>query len=664
MPFPGLGSISAIIHMLAKGPDVTRSINLMRVVGTILLFLLVCLSLVSSVSAQDSAVLLSSISLSSASVTEGRSLKGTVTLNMAAPGDGVAVSLAAEPAGVVMVPPSVRVPAGATSASFPVTTSAASSVTVYGNYGVTKSDSFSVQPRVSIDEVADRVIERERAFVAQMQHMHPLTETYIQNLKADHDSIVVPTSDQYFLGRLDMSNGLEDQLFEKQTGLKLRALNPFPAMFSRRFLPVGFVQMVMLDRDFQKKNYDFKFVRQEFLGEVRCIVIDVQPKGDAGGRFVGRIWVEDHDYNIVRFNGTYSPHSRYSYYLHFDSWRLNLQPGQWLPAYVFIEESNFKHVGPLLPGLHFKAQTHFWSYDPEPLKHNQEFAEIQIDTVRDQTDSAKEAGPVEAQRMWERTAEDNALDHLQKVGLLAPLGDVDKILQTVVNNLILTNNLQIIPDVRCRVLLTSPLESFTVGHTIVISRGLLDVLPDEASLAMTLAHELGHIDLGHRIDTKLAFNDRFFFPDQATLQRLDFGRNLAEEEAADRKAMELLANSPYKDKLASAGLFLKALQDRAPELTSLIRPHLGNRLENGKTIRMSALLETAPQLETQRIDQIAALPLGGRIKLDPWSNRLEMMKTKPVVLLSPQEKMPFEVTPFFPYLTRLSAPPVETAGAE
>ncbi len=120
------------------------------------------------------------------------------------------------------------------------------------------------------------------------------------------------------------------------------------------------------------------------------------------------------------------------------------------------------------------------------------------------------------------------------------------------------------------------------------------------------------------------------------------------------KPWQLLANSPYKDKLANAGLFLKALQTRAPELTSLIRPHLGNRMENGKTIRMSALLSSAPQLEMQRIDQIAALPLGGRVKLDPWSNRLEMMKTKPVVLLSPQEKMPFEVTPFFPYLTRLN----------
>ena len=145
---------------------------------------------------------------------------------------------------------------------------------------------------------------------------------------------------------------------------------------------------------------------------------------------------------------------------------------------------------------------------------------------------------------------------------------------------------------------------------------------------------------------------------------MDFARNPSEEEAADRKAMELLENSPYKDKLANAGLFLKALQTRAPELTSLIRPHLGNRMEDGKNLRMSALLSGVPPLETQRIDQIAALPLGGRVKLDPWSNRLEMMKTKPVVLLSPQEKMPFEVTPFFPYLSRLQATPVETAAAQ
>jgi hypothetical protein len=61
-------------------------------------------------------------------------------------------------------------------------------------------------------------------------------------------------------------------------------------------------------------------------------------------------------------------------------------------------------------------------------------------------------------------------------------------------------------------------------------------------------------------------------------------------------------------------------------------------------------------MDPKRTDQIAALPLGGRIKLDPWSDQVELSKAKPVALTSPKEKMPFEITPFFPYLTRLSSP--------
>jgi peptidase M48-like protein len=235
--------------------------------------------------------------------------------------------------------------------------------------------------------------------------------------------------------------------------------------------------------------------------------------------------------------------------------------------------------------------------------------------------------------------------------LLAPAGDVDKIMQTVINNLIITNKLEIEPEARCRVLLTLPLESFTIGHTIVISRGLLDVLPDESSLATILAHELSHIALGHRVDTRLAFNDRFFFADSEAFQRLHFERNVADEEAADNKAMELLANSPYKDKLTSAGLFLKALQNRAPALTNLISPRLGNRMANGSVTRMASVFAAAPALEKQRVDQVAALPIGSRIKLDPWSNQLTMMNATPVALVSAKEKMPFEVTPFFPSLS-------------
>jgi hypothetical protein len=526
------------------------------------------------------------------------------------------------------------------------------------------SQGLSAPPPASFNEVMDRVVQREHLFVAQMRHLRPMVETYLQNIKSDKEGESVPYKDQYYLGRLDMSDGPEDTSFVGQPGFGHRMLNHLTGMYAMHFLPLGFAQMVVLDTDFQKRYYDFNFVRREFLGEIRCLVIDVEPKKDSGtGRFRGRIWVEDQEYNVVRFNGTYYPAPKTSYYLHFDSWRLNMRPGLWLPAYIYSEESEMKVR--VTKSLHFRAQTRLWGYDLKGLNKNSEFTQILVDSpqsVNDQSAVAADATPVVAERMWERQAEDNAVERMQRIGLLAPPGEVDKVLQTVVNNLLVTNNIDMQGDIRCRVLLTSPLESFTIGHTIVVSRGLLDVLPDEASLAMVLAHELSHIVLGHRFDTKLAFNDRMFFPDEESFQRLDFKRHSADEEAADTKALELLKNSPYKDKLGGAGLFLKALQERAPDLPNLIRPHLGNSLAQGKSMRMSTLLASAPQLEPKRTDQIAALPLGGRIKLDPWSDQVELAKAKPVALLSAKEKMPFEITPFFPYLTRLNGHSSEKAA--
>jgi hypothetical protein len=523
----------------------------------------------------------------------------------------------------------------------------------------------SSTPAASFNDVLDRVVQREHLFLAQMRHMHPMVETYLQNLKPDKSEgggNFVADGDQYYLGRLDMSDGPEDVSFIGQPGFGRRLVHKLTGVYSLHFLPMGFAQMVILDTDFQKKYYNFTFVRREFLGEVRCLVIDVQPKeGQKVARFMGRIWVEDQDYNIVRFNGTYSPQPKNAnFFFHFDSWRLNMRPGTWLPAYIYSEESNLK-TG-LTKTLHFKAQTRLWGYDLKGLGKSEEFTQIMIDSpqsVKDQSDAAADANPVVAERMWEKQAEDNVVERLQKIGLLAPPGDVDKLLSTVVNNLLITNNIDLQGDFRCRVLLTSPLESFTIGHTIVVSRGLLDVLPDEASLAMVLSHELSHILLGHRLDTKLAFNDKMFFPDEDSFQRLDLKRSTVDEEAADTKAMELLKNSPYKDKLGNAGLFLKALQAKAPDLPNLIRPHLGNSLAQGKSMRMSPLLESAPALDEKKLDQIAALPLGGRIKVDPWSDQVELSKAKPVSLVSAREKMEFEITPFFPYLMRQS-----TGGAD
>ncbi len=524
-------------------------------------------------------------------------------------------------------------------------------------------------PPPSFDQVVDLIVDRENRFVAQMEKLHPLVETYIQNMKPDPELNAVPVNDEYFLGRLDLTEGqTKDVSFKTQANLFHRSLDRLTSIYSMKFLPLGFAQMVMLDTNFDRRDYDFKFVRREFLGEVRCLVIDVQPKEKAGsGKFLGRIWAEDQGYNIVRFNGTYSESSRFSFYLHFDSWRLNIRPGVWLPTYIYSEEADLKYR--FGQKLKFKSQTRLWGYDTSALDSNSEFSEIMVESsdqdVKDKSEVRQDPSPTESQREWEHQAERNITERLQKIGLLAPPGEVEKVLLTVVNNLEVTNNIDVQPEVSCRVLLTTPLESFTIGHTIVISRGLLDVLPDEASLAMVLSHELGHVVLGHKLDTKMAFNDRLFFPDEKTFQTMEFTRNADDEQAADKKAVELLNNSPYKDKLAVPGLFLRMVQLRGPNLKQLIRSHLGNSLSESGGFRMEALAQSAPAIDFKKLDQIAALPLGGRIKVDAWTNKVSLLKSKPVTLVSASEKMPFEVTPFFPYLTRFTAdaPPEKATAA-
>jgi len=511
----------------------------------------------------------------------------------------------------------------------------------------------------TMDQVVDRFIEREHTLIKALATRTPVVETYLQNLTADPQLGPVPSEDHYFLGRMDMGESVDRKDYLKDQdkgGMETRLMGGFHKLFKVQYQPLGFSWMVYVDRtDFDRGHYDFHYIRREFLGDVRCLVFDVTPKKTAGkGRFLGRVWVEDQDFNIVRMNGTYAPAARNSFYFHMDSWRLNLIPGYWVPAYIYSEEGDFS--AGVKNKMAFKAQTRIWGYDLRKGDKDDELTQIRVDSVKDDSATAQDASPLQAERQWQQQAEDNVVEHLTRSGLLAPEGDVDHILQTVVNNLEVTNNIDLPRPVRTRVLLTAPLETFSVGNTIVISRGLIDVLPDEASLAAVLSHELAHIVLGHNLGSKYAFNDRMLFSDDSTYSNLGFKHIPEEEAAADKKAVELLNNSPYAQKLDNVGLFLKALQVRAPQLSALLTTHLGNPLgENGTISRLSALATKGPALDNNKLDQVAALPLGGRVKINPWDDKAEMVKTAPVAITSARDKMPFEVTPFFPRLSRYGA---------
>jgi len=529
---------------------------------------------------------------------------------------------------------------------------------------ITLPTSVSMQPSattLSLDEFVNRISRSEAALMARMRAYHPLVEVYIQNLAPDPRTGTVPTKDEYFLGQFDGQDGPKlTQLSRSKGSFNQGSL--LTRAFATQYLPDGFAAATVPDwRVLDRQRYEFIFVRREFLGEARCLVFDVRPRGDSSDGFTGRIWVEDRDFNIVRFNGisrnvdhTLSSFFRKKLTFHVDSWRVNVLPGLWLPAYVYCEEANLEDKPAFARMPRIKSQIRLWGYELKGQSAApQELTTIRIDapTVEDSTeDAARQLSPVLSQRRWEQQAEDNVIDRLIKAGLLAPRGRVDEVLETVINNLMVTNNITVDAPLKCRVLITSPLESFTVGHTLVLSRGLIDVLPDEASLAMVLGHELSHVALGHMlIDTKFAFADRLMVADSDLMKTLRFRHPKEEEAAADLKMLELLSRSPYKDKLADAGLFLKAIAANSKALTNLIQPHMGDFIIEGAS-SLGELIQKAPQLEPEKLDQIAALPLGARLVVDPWTSRLDLLRAPAVPLTSAREKVPLAVTPLMPHI--------------
>src|SRR6266851_3165541 len=462
---------------------------------------------------------------------------------------------------------------------------------------ITAQEQTAATPeRATVAQVVDKIVAQERAEMNAIRKYSPLVETYIQTVRPDKELGAVPNGDKYFLGRAELDKGVQLEPLVKGDGgngssvgaVKQKFLASLGNMFSGEFLPRGFLQMIYLDEQgFDQQHYKFSYAGREFLGDVRCLIFDVDPLANTGkGRFSGRIWVEDQDFHIVRFNGSYGGSSKGSFYFNFDSWRENSGKNEWLPAYIYSEQGNVEYgVAKHSAFRPFKSQTRLWGYDLNREQEAQTLSSVEV---------------------------------------------------------------EIQPEVRCRVLMTSTLESFTMGHTIVLSRGLIDVLPDETSLAAVLAHELGHVMLGHRMDTEFAFFNRVRFDEKDTFHHFGFARNVDEEEAANQKGIELLKKSPYQDKSGTAEAFFAALQKREKEVPNLISPHLGDRVPKHWTSASG----TSDQQAVKTANAIVALPLGARIKVEPWDDRLVMLKAQPEGAVAEYEKMPFEVAPFLVYLTR------------
>jgi hypothetical protein len=545
-----------------------------------------------------------------------------------------------------------------------------------------KAPRYEQAHQLTADQAAlvQKAIGQEKILIKAIQQRTPLVETYIQDTRPDIKLYQVPIGDQYTLSRVDFGKGFFDKTYEPRdantrhgwfkgsfaaiTGLT-KALG-----LDKHFTynPTGFMQMMFLDpTGFDQQHYVFSYVRREFLGSVRTWVFDVHPKVAGMGRFYGRIWIEDQDGNVVRFNGTYTgPRSEDDsrYYFHFDSWRMNVQPGIWLPVSIYVEETT--RAGDKQEGL--KAQTHFWGYSLKLPTRDSESVSMKVEDAEDKSDDSQDVSPLQASREWVQQAENNVIDRLEQAGLVAPLtpnGFEQTVLDQIVTNLVVPNSIQLSLPVHCRIMLTDTIETTTVGNTILLSKGLIDTMPrNEATLASVISVELAHIAMGHHIDTRYAFNDRLMFPDESSFRRINMNHSDHDNQEAAAKAQQYLDASMYKDQLTTAGLFWEQLADRGGVLKALNTPKLGDSLlKTDGTPWMTSLAHGAPKINWDDLSQIPALPLGSWLKTDPWDDRVHQLNAKFYAPLNPRDKMPLEVTPVYFRLQRYDEAQAAKAAA-
>jgi hypothetical protein len=529
----------------------------------------------------------------------------------------------------------------------------------------------------------DKAIVREKTVIKVVKERAPLVETYIQMMKPDPVMRQVPESDEHFLGRVEFEKAIagDDQFKkgpapqEKQGKLgffkgSLGFLGGLTTSLHLEFEPDGFTSMLLMDpRNFDKQHYNFYFVRNDFLGNTPTAVFDVVPNPKEKAPFFGRIWVETREGNVVRFNGDFAGGEKdYKEFFHFDSWRTNVQPDLWLPTSIYVEESDPKSQ---TSTLKFKAINHVWGYALKVPATEAENTGMEVVGAQDVSNDAQDLSPLGAQRAFAKEAEDNVIERLFKAGLLDAPSDFDKTLEALANNILAYNNIAVSSPIHVRTLLTEPLESLAVGNTIILSKSLIDttavITADGAqqmgNLNALLAFQLAHIISGHKLDTKYAFNDRLLFPDDSSFKRIPMHHTQADNEEAAKKAVELLNAKELVDGQKYFGLYLQQLQQRIKALRTLNEPQIGDALikgDNDLTFWMAALMPKAEKLNVKDLKQQAAEPLSAFLRFDPWTDQVVTLHTSFEPLLSPSDKMPFEVSPVYLKLSYYK-PPVEAA---
>jgi hypothetical protein len=174
---------------------------------------------------------------------------------------------------------------------------------------------------------------------------------------------------------------------------------------------------------------------------------------------------------------------------------------------------------------------------------------------------------------------------------------------------------------------------------------------------MLLAHQLSHLTLGHaRVDSRFSFADVLRVPDSELLDLLRFDYTPEQEAAADEMTVDFLTNSAYREEMAEAGLFMRAIEAHADGLDHLLTAQLGEHLaDHTEVVRRSRILRDT------RSGRTAALPLGSRLTVDSWTGRVSLFQAETSGDGTRHGTAPLSVGPLMPFVRYVHEPAASAA---
>jgi hypothetical protein len=180
-----------------------------------------------------------------------------------------------------------------------------------------------------VDEIIRRFAQHESDFKIARDNYTYTQEVLVEDVSPNQGEYRL-TSDIMFS---DQGKRYEQVTYAPQASLVDFSLSPEDAKDLENVQP-----FVLTTEDLPK--YDVHFTGREKVDELNTYVFQIAPKKIEKGQryFQGTLWVDDHDFAVVRTDGKAVPDLKDNLFPRFVTYRENIESNFWFPTYTHADD--------------------------------------------------------------------------------------------------------------------------------------------------------------------------------------------------------------------------------------------------------------------------------------------------------------------------------------